>query len=1032
MKTSTGRIRPVLDYILDQCEGDERPYLKISVLGRTLLGLLDSGASVTILGKQGWNQLKDLKLPVLEEPTDIRVANGETCRSIGSCEVPFALRDRVKLIKVLVVPDLPHTLILGANFWREMGIVPDLRHHEWYFSKEPHLLEMTDHLRDETVLTPKQEGLLKELVDRNIALMGNELGCTSLVQHVIKTNATPIKQRYYPVSPVIQRQINIELDEMLRQDIVEPSTSAWSSPILLVKKKDGGYRFCVDYRKLNAVTERDSYPLPYISHTLDKLREAHYLSTLDIKSAFWQVSVEENSRQYTAFTVPGRGLFQFKRMPFGLHNSPATWQRLIDSVLGPELEPFVFVYLDDVVIVTQSFDKHVEVLEEVFKRLREANLTVSFEKCQFCRPSMRYLGYVVDRQGLHVDAQKVEAMLKLPVPRTVKEVRRVLGTFSWYRRFVPDFATIVSPLTALLKKSRKFDWTPACDEAFRKIKTCLISAPVLCCPDYELPFIVETDASAYGIGAVLLQPHSDGDRVISYLSRSLTKQERNFSTTERECLAVLWAVEKLRPYLEGVPFQVVTDHHSLVWLQNLKDPTGRLARWSLKLSNFDCKIIHRKGKDLVVPDMLSRSVPVIDEIIINSEISDKWYKGMCRKVQMKPAKFSNWRLQNGRLFKYVKSPYVSLHDSRELWKEAVPKESRKKIIAKFHEPPTSGHMGVTKTYARIAERFFWPKMKYDVAHFIRNCTVCATHKPDQRGPLGQMVQQPRVFRPWEMISTDLMGPLPRSMKGHQYICVITDYFSKYSLLFPLRTSNTETVCRVIEEGVFLVYGVPRIIICDNGPQYRSRQFQSLAERYGSKIRYNSNYHPQANPTERVNRTIKTMLASYVTDKHRMWDVNLAKIGCALRTAKHDSTGETPYFVNFGRRMVLSGTELDGVPEDVVETGNTERQEDLKKLFIDVRKRLDIAARKSEKTYNLRRRPDEFFPRQAVWRRNFVLSDASKYFTKKLAPRYIGPFFVKKKFSPWTYELEDKDGKPAGVWNAKDLKLTASAEENSPR
>ncbi|XP_023312215.1 uncharacterized protein LOC111692437 [Anoplophora glabripennis] len=460
---STKNFQPILDFILDHAQNDERPYLRIDILGKTLLGLLDSGASTTIVGGRGYQLIKDFgfEIDVTRRPK-CTIANGQSVASIGECDVPMCVRGKVKLVKVLVVPQLPHALILGTNFWKAMGIVPDLRRNEWHFSDQPICLDEVDHLRGKTTLTELQEACLQAVVRRNKHLMGESLGCTDLVEHVIVTKSPPIKQRYYPVSPVIQAQIDRELEEMLKQGIVEKSNSGWSSPILLVKKKDGGYRFCVDFRKLNKVTERDSYPLPYVTSTLDKLRDAHYLSSLDIKSAYWQVPMAESSKQFTAFTVPGRGLFQFRRMPFGLHNSPATWQRLIDRVLGADLEPHVFVYLDDVVVVTQTFEQHLAILEEVFRRLREAKLTVSWEKCQFCRPEMKYLGYMVDRNGLHVDSDKVKAMLQLPTPTNVREVRRVVGTFSWYRRFIPDFATIITPLTELLKKSKKFVWTEKC------------------------------------------------------------------------------------------------------------------------------------------------------------------------------------------------------------------------------------------------------------------------------------------------------------------------------------------------------------------------------------------------------------------------------------------------------------------------------------------------------------------------------------------------------------------------------------------
>ena len=1023
--------RPILDYVLEHAQNDERPYLRVNILGREILGLLDSGASRTICGGYGWRILKELGLNLDRKQTpSCRVANGNICSSIGVCEIPMKVRDRLRLIKVIVIPDVPHMLILGADFWRAMGIVPDLRHNEWFFSDLPEV--STVDMTNETVLTEDQEKQLNEVLNENFSLIGNELGCTNRAEHVITTDSRPIKQRYYRVSPVMQAHIDKELDEMLKQGIVEPSKSAWSSPIVMVKKKDGSMRMCIDYRKLNAVSKRDSYPLPQISDTLDKLRDAKYLSSMDIKSAYWQIPVAESSKEYTAFTVPNRGLFQFKRLPFGLHNAPATWQRLIDNVLGADLEPHVFVYLDDIVIVTSDFEKHLEILGEVFKRLREANLTVSREKCQFCKPQMKYLGYVVDRNGLHVDPDKVKAMLEVPTPRNVTEVRRIVGTFSWYRRFIKDFSSLIEPITALLRKSRKFIWTADCDTAFRKIKECLVQAPVLSCPDYSLPFVVQCDSSGFGIGAVLVQPQLDGtERVISYLSRSLTRQERNYSTTERECLAVVWSVNKLRPYLDLVPFTVVTDHYSLVWLQNMKQPTGRLARWQVQLQQYDLTIIHRKGKEHIVPDMLSRAVPEITTADITIQTKDKWYLRLLTKVRSNPLKFSGWRETNGRLYKFVKSDYPELRPEIDNWKVVVPKEERMKIMTEAHEPPTSGHMGIYKTFSRIAEKYFWPKMRCDISRFIGRCRACLQHKPEMGPPKDKMVSHTKPTRPWEVISTDLIGLLPRSKKGNTFLLVVTDYHSKFVLLQPLRKATSEAVARFMENNVFLLFGVPSTILCDNGVQFRGRPFVKLTEQYKVRLKLNANYHPRANPTERTNRTLKTMLRIYLSDNHRDWDLNLDKIACCLRNSVNETTRLTPYFVNFGRNMVLNGDEYKKktIPEvdENTEISARQRNEVMAKVFEDVKRRLEVAAEKSVERYNLRRRHVEYLPNEIVFRRNYAISDASKFFSKKLAPKYIGPFVIKKRVSPWTYELQDEDGNSKGIWHIKDLKAPSDTE-----
>lgn len=1037
------RTRLILDFVLAHAHGDERPYVNVSIFGRTLTGLLDSGSNRTLVGGRGWERLQSVGKFLLEKkPLQVTVANGERCECIGVLRAPVKMRDRERLIDILVVPDLPHLLILGTDFWMRMGIVPDLRSGEWTFSSITDFdVAAVEVLKPRSSLTNSEEKVLSTVLNDEFEKMGNGLGCTTLVEHKIVTDAEPIKQRYYPVSPVVLKQIDKELQDMLDQDIIEPSSSPWSSPIVMVPKKDGSWRFCVDYRKLNKVTVRDSYPLPYVSTILDKLREAKYLSSLDIKSAYFQVPLEMSSREKTAFTVPFRGLYQFKRLPFGLHNAPATWQRLIDRVLGMDLEPYLFVYLDDVIIVTQTFEKHVEVVKEVFKRLIAAGLTLNREKCQFCRTELRYLGYVVDRTGLHVDPDKVNAILNIPTPTKVTEVRSIVGTASWYRRFIPNFSAIVSPLTELTKKNVKFHWGERQEEAFRKVKEHLVSAPVLSCPDFDLPFCVQTDASGYGIGAVLSQKHPDGEKVVCYLSRSLNKCERKYSTTERECLAVVWAIEKLRPYLEGAHFSVITDHWSLKWLSSLKEPNGRLARWSVKLQQYSFDVIHRKGAEHHAPDMLSRSVPIVDFLRISDSVAavdtpdseediklDRWYIGMLDKVVRNPIKYSAWKVVGSTLYKYNKlNTFPNLSDESDYWKRVIPRSERMKLIWRCHDDPCSGHPGVLKTFCRLSQKFYWPKMKSDVTRYVRRCSVCMRNKPEQRKPAGLMQPHQLPNKPFELVTCDLIGPLPRSKSGYKYILVIVDSFSKFMAAIPLRNSTAKFVCKAVEENWLLIFGQPKRLICDNGVQFKGKEFRQLMASYGIKLSFTANYHPQANPTERANKTLGTMIRCYVQDNHREWDHQLPKLASAIRTQVHESTKYSPHFVVFGcnmpTNMVVEDNEFRTSNE---ETGTDERfkerAEALNKLHTMVRLSLERAATKTKRTYDLRRRNVTYNVGDKVLRKNFVLSDAANFFSAKLADKFTGPFVVKKRLSPWTFELADLQNKSRGVWHAKDLKL----------
>jgi len=323
----------------------------------------------------------------------------------------------------------------------------------------------------------------------------------------------------------MQAIINEEVEKMLADDVIEPSHSPWSSPIVLVKKKDGKHRFCIDFRRVNDATHKDAYPLPQIPATLDKLRGARYLSTLDLKNGYWQVPLTPESRPRTAFTVPGMGLFQFKVMPFGLHSAPATFQRLLDTVLGPDLESHLFVYLD-IIVISETFSEHLELLTETFRRLRDAHLRLNPDKCKFCVDQLRYLGHI-DRERIRTDPEKVSAVANWPEPRTVKQIRQFIKMASWYRRFIVNFSTITVPLTKLTKKNARWVWGPDQSEAFLTIKEKLTSAPVLACPDFTRRFHLQTDASTSGLGAVLTQQYDDGERVVAYVSRTLNKAARS-------------------------------------------------------------------------------------------------------------------------------------------------------------------------------------------------------------------------------------------------------------------------------------------------------------------------------------------------------------------------------------------------------------------------------------------------------------------------------------------------------------------------
>ncbi|KAJ0039408.1 hypothetical protein NL108_016223 [Boleophthalmus pectinirostris] len=416
------------------------------------------------------------------------------------------------------------------------------------------------------------------------SLFAAEPGRTTLMEHVIRLkDRSPIRQRPYRVPQQLVAQLRREIESMLELGVIEPSTSEWCSPVVIVFKKDGSLRICIDFRKLNSISEFDAYPMPRIDDLLDRIGSAAYITTLDLCKGYWQVPLEASSRPYTAFRTPA-GLYQFTVMPFGLHGAPATFQRLMDRVLQG-CEEFSAAYLDDVVIFSETWEQHVQHLKAVLQKIQAAGLTLNVAKCEWARHETRYLGYQLGRGEVRPQLDKVEAIQNCPRPRTKKEVRSFLGLAGWYRRFVPQFATIAAPLTALTTKQQKnpVTWTDECEKAFNTLKSLLCSSPVLRSPDFSRRFLVQVDASEVGLGAVLAQGESGAEQPILYLSRKLLPRESRYSVVEKEGLAIKWALESLKYYLLGREFDLETDHRALTWISSMKDHNSRLTRWLPRL-----------------------------------------------------------------------------------------------------------------------------------------------------------------------------------------------------------------------------------------------------------------------------------------------------------------------------------------------------------------------------------------------------------------------------------------------------------------
>lgn len=1010
---------------------DNRPYLFVGIVECKFRGLLDSGAQTSVMGLETYEYLLESGYKLFPCNIAISTVDGTTHMALGYMNVKYQVRGITRTIPTLVVQQSAAPLVLGMDFWNAYRIKPCFVSNTYGIeviqesseSKDDPNLVFTSEITDEAAeitppkcinveqahdLTEEQQKALDEVIEKlPFCKPEGELSQTWLRVAKIDTgNARPVRSKLRIIPPAKLARIVKEIDRLEARGIIRRvESSEWLNPMIAVPKSSGNLRICVDARKLNAVTKKNAYPLQNANRILSMIGKAKYVSTIDLTEAYFQVPLDESSQEKTAFAVPTRGTYVFRRMPMGLTNSGAELCSLIDSLFGSEFEPKAFPYLDDIVIVTETFNEHLEILDKISNKLKYAGLTISPSKSKFGYKRLKYLGHLIDERGIAMDKTRLEAIENYPQPTCVKDIQRLMGLAGWYRRFIQNFAEITAPITELEKKKVKFEWNEERENALKKLKEALTTAPVLASPRYDLPFEIQADSSKAACGAVLVQYQDGEERVIAYMSQKYSATQQKYHVTELECLAVLLAIERFRPYIEGTHFKVITDHHALLWLKNLKDPTGRLARWSLRLQAYDFTLVHRKGKFHVVPDALSRAAVNTIHSVRNFQTKDRWYLRYKRLAKEKPQEYDNYKIQNDMLYFNPSRGKEECCNSNCLWRLCIPYELRAKIMQENHDDATSCHCGRYKTIAKIRAAYFWPNMNADIAKYVRNCETCKIVKPHNQvttPPAGKFLE---AKRPWRVVATDIVGPFPLSKKQHRFLLVAIDLFSKFTIIKPVKTATAQIVTDFIKKEVVLKYACPQIIVCDNGVQYRSNLFKQYAENMKMSIWFTANYFPQANPTECVNKTIGNALKAFLLEEatHREWDSRLPEIENAINNSYHTSTQETPYMINFGQKMPQHGREYDEFIDANEEIDRSEQS--FRRLHEKIQKRLNESREKNIKRYNLRTKPIEYQAGEIVYRENTILSDASNYYSKKLAPRFVKCKVIEKTGTN-TYQLED--------------------------
>lgn len=744
----------------------------------------------------------------------------------------------------------------------------------------------------------------------------------------------------YRVPHVYQGKLTETVKEMLDEGTISRSKSSFNSPLIVVKQKQK-VRFVLDYRLLNSASKGLSYPLPRIGDMLNSLGEAVHVSTLDLKDAYHQCEVHPDDREKTAFTV-GNAKYEFNRIPFGLQAAPAFFARIVNEILFDVLGPQCLAYMDDIILFSKDAKQHLKTLETVLHKLSDAGIKVNAQKCHFFADTITFLGYQLTTNGLTMNSEKLKAIQEMPEPKNKKQLQALLGVLNYYRLFIANFATIAEPLHTLLRKEAKFIWTPVQSAAVTALKDKLSCAPILKFPDYSKEFHIYTDASDYGIGAILSQEYKGIMHPISCISRTLNQAQRNYSVTKKEALALVYALEQFRHIILSFPIQVHTDHKPL--LGALKKPTKDecLQRWALLIQEYNINLQYVEGRSNCFADTLSRMPVTIDE---NEDIVKKldddlnvrnincmttdlqdyipekapWTEAELRGKQQKDVSclklYDRLRndqsqdtkgvpaehLLNSRIIKgivYVLRTITRGNLTDEHLVPYIPDSLMKEAFKLLHNDTTAGHKGPERTLKLFIRNFYNANERKIINELCNECEQCVKAKAHPKSvPISKY---PIPIRPFHTVSTDILGPLRITESGNQFVLTFRDYTTRYTVLYPLQHKDTDSIINALR-NLFSNYGSCHVLISDNASEYLSTKLSQFLKYYNVKKTEIAPYHPASQGlSERINREIAKLLRIYTSELSiNDWDKLLPTIQLTINNTFNSSILESPFFALYG-------------------------------------------------------------------------------------------------------------------------------------
>ncbi|UYV84114.1 hypothetical protein LAZ67_X001216, partial [Cordylochernes scorpioides] len=768
-----------------------------------------------------------------------------------------------------------------------------------------------------------------------------------------------IALRPYRASLVDQREIQEQVNQMLKFGIIEPSFSPYASPVTLVTKKDKTKRFCVDFRKLNEIICPDVHPLPLIETVLDKLAHAKIFTNVDISSAFWQVEIEPSSRNLLAF-VTLEGQYQFSRLPFGLRNSPQIYECALSQVIQKYELDFIAHYFDDFVIFSNTIEEHAQHIQKLFLVCQEENIKLNYNKCEFFKTQIEFLGYTIKSGTYTPQIKNLDVINAIKVPTNLKTLQSFLGAINVYNKFIPNYAQLRTPLNKLLKKDTTWNWDNQCQTSFEALKESLTSQPILHLFKEGLPCQLYCDASLLGIAGVLKQQYPDGTLYpVQFYSRALRPHEKNYTISELECLAIIECVDKFRVYLTGVKFTIFTDHHALQWLKTLKNPTGRLFRWSLKMSTYEYEIRYIKGSKQHEADLLSRNP----------------FCGFLSAAQIKEKQPLELPYPNATI-----NP-EGLHTltRKGVTKVIVPPSLQHTLINKVHVE--YNHPGVSQMTRIISTQYTWRGMTHSIAKYVKSCPTCQLIKRPKGPNYGTLGQLPLVSHPFDTLSIDTIAGFSKYGSSKTYLHVIVDHLSRYAWTFPSKSTSTHTYLQCLKK--VMQSNTPKCLLSDRAPAFTSPKFRRFLLRHGIQPLLTTSNNPQANGLcERLNATLTGKLRILHLENPKVSWIKLIKtVTDKYNQTPHTITGFPPSFLMYNIIPTELSSHIDPYPP----------VEEARKIAI--KRTLDRHAKEKMK-YDSKHRTPQFEVGDIVLVKAYHHPNSGK-----LLPYFTGPYTILEIISP---------------------------------